>query len=208
MRSKIFLCFVIFLTLFFLSGCTKIEKKKNMENSTDKKAVIVIADEGFQDFEYSETRAVLEKAGIIITTADLKGDQAISKSGDTIKVDKKIEDIEIKDFDALIFIGGPGALEYVENKNVQQLVQQAISENKILGAICIAPEILAKAGVLSGKKATVWTDEFDKTSIDVLRANAAEYINQAVVADGRIITANGPSASSEFGQKIVELLNQ
>ena len=208
MRSKIFLCFAIFLTLFFLSGCAKIEKKKNMENSTDKKAVLVIADEGFQDFEYSETKAVLEKAGIAVTTADLKGDQAISKSGDTIKVDKKIEDIEIKDFDALVFIGGPGAAEYADNSSAHQLAKEAINENKILAAICIAPEILAKAGILSGKKATVWTDAFDKSSIDVLKTGGTEYINQAVVADGKIITANGPAASSEFGQKIVELLNQ
>ena len=83
-----------------------------------------------------------------------------------------------------------------------------MEKQKILAAICIAPAILAKAGVLEGKNATVWSSVLDKGPIKILEENGANYVEKDVVVDGNIITANGPQAASEFGRKIVEILKE
>ena len=77
-----------------------------------------------------------------------------------------------------------------------------------MAAICIAPEILAKAGVLKEKKATVWSSSIDQGPVEFLENEGAEHVEEPVVVDGKIITGNGPEAATEFGQKIVEVLRQ
>jgi len=68
---------------------------------------------------------------------------------------------------------------------------------------------LAKAGTLEGKKAAVWSSPLDKSAVKILKENGADYQKDSLVVDGKIITANGPGAAKEFGQKIVEgLTNQ
>jgi len=207
-KILILLTFVSIAVVF--SGCAKQEELSVMplELISKKRVVLIIAYQGFQDFEYSETRNVLEKAGADITVASSLKGEAQGKLGKKIEVDKTLEEIKAEDFDALIFIGGPGALEYVDDPLAHQLATQTVNQGKILGAICIAPEILAKAGVLKGRKATVWSSAIDRSPIELLKENGAEYVDQDVVVDKNIITGNGPSAASEFGRKIVDFLNQ
>jgi len=73
----------------------------------------------------------------------------------------------------------------------------------VLAAICLAPAILAKAGILKGKKATVWEGARNKVV-----AGGAAYREGPVVIDGKIITANGPSAAAQFGKSIKQLLEK
>ncbi len=75
-----------------------------------------------------------------------------------------------------------------------------------MGAICIAPTILAYAGVLEGKKATVWNQ--DGKQAEILTKNGAEFVDELVVVDGKIVTANGPPAAEAFGKKILEMLKE
>jgi len=72
--------------------------------------------------------------------------------------------------------------------------------------LCILPVILAKAGVLKGKKATVWSSLMDRVPVRILEENDAIYQEKSVVVDGKIITANGPAAAEEFAKAIVEVL--
>jgi len=105
----------------------------------------------------------------------------------------------------VIFIGGPGCLKNLDNEDSYKIAREAVSQDKVLGAICIAPTILAKAGVLSGKKATVWTNPMDKSAVKILKDNGAVFEQKSVVADGKIITGSGHEAAEEFGMKIVGL---
>jgi len=75
------------------------------------------------------------------------------------------------------------------------------NQNKIVSAICFAPVILANAGVLRGKKATVCG-----TEAKVIEDRGAQYMGPGVTVDGNIITGNAPKASKLFGQKINDLL--
>jgi protease I len=72
-------------------------------------------------------------------------------------------------------------------------------DGKVVGAICAAPVILAKAGLLKDKKATVYPDhEY------TLKQYGAIYTGEAVTVDGNIITGNGPESSRAFGQAVAK----
>ena len=209
MKFKAVSLLIIVLIAVSLSGCVKTKKQKKvmpLEISSQKKAVMVIAFKGFQDNEYSNTRHVLENANVKIVVVSSSKGEARGKLGQKVIISKTLDQVKLEDFDVLVFIGGPGALEYVNNSSALKLAQQTVKQNKILAAICIAPEILAKAGVLKGKRATVWSSLIDQTPIHVLKNGGAKYINEPVVVDKKIITGNGPEAALEFGEKIVEAL--
>jgi len=181
-----------------------LEETKNKEEGP--KVVLIIAFRGFQDQEYKDTKDSLEKNHIEVITMSSSIGEAEGKFGEKIKIEKTIEEINVNDFNAIVFIGGPGAQEYIDNKTAHKIAKESIEKGKILAAICIAPEILAKAGVLTDKKATVWSSSIDLEPIKLLEENKAIYSEEDVVVDGKIITANGPMAAKKFGEKIVETL--
>ncbi|MBU4511715.1 DJ-1/PfpI family protein [Patescibacteria group bacterium] len=177
-----------------------------MTDLTNKKILIIIAHQDYQDVEYGTPKGIFEGAGAKVTTASSEASPAQGKLGGTAQVDVVLQDVSAADFDAVIFVGGAGAVNYVGDPEASRIASEAIDQDKILGAICIAPTILAKAGVLQGKKATVWHASLEDDSIKQLQAGGAEFVEQDVVVDGNIITANGPGAAEEFGQKIVKAL--
>ena len=178
----------------------------NMSILDGKKAAIIIAFRGFRDEEYFVPKEILEKAGFEIKTASNQKGTAIGADGGEVEVDLLVSEIKTADFDAVIFIGGPGCLVSLDNENSYKVAQETVSQNKILAAICISPAILAKAGVLQGKKATVWSSIMDKSAVKTLEENGAVYQDELVVIDGKIITGNGPDAAKEFGEAIIKTL--
>jgi protease I len=177
--------------------------EKTLEN---KKIVMILAFRNFRDEEYFTPREVLERAGAQIKTASNQKGQALGADGGEINVDLLVSEINPAEFDAIVFIGGPGCLNALDNEESYKVVRETISQKKVLASICISPLILAKAGVLDGKRATVWSSSMDRSPINVLQERGAIYEDKNVVIDGKIITGNGPAAAQEFGEKIVELL--
>lgn len=171
-----------------------------------KKVLFVIAYKDFRDEEYFVLKEILGNAGVKIKTASNKIGQALGTEGGQAPVDFLVAEANLADFDAVIFIGGGGALENLDNEQAYRLIKETVKQNKILAAICIAPAILAKAGVLQNKKATVWTSPMDKSAVKILKKNGAVYQSQPVVVDDKIITADGPEAAAEFGKTIANLL--
>ena len=174
----------------------------------EKKVLMVVAFKNFRDIEYFLPKEILERNGVKVTTASNKKGQAQGADGKKTNVDLLISEVNSEDFDAVLFIGGPGCLENLDNEDSYRLAQKTVEKQKILGAICISPVILAKAGVLKGKKATVWSSPFDRQSIEILKENGAFFQDEKVVIDGKIVTANGPNSAQEFGQAILNLLIQ
>lgn len=171
-----------------------------------KKAALIIAFRNFRDEEYFVPKRVLEQARIEVSTASDSLGTAIGSLGGDTNVDILINKLTVDDFDAILFVGGSGALEHLDNEKSYQIAKETVKKNKILGAICVSPVILAKAGILQDKKATVWSSPLDKSSVKTLENQGAIYEAKSVVVDGKIITANGPAAAQEFGEKIAELL--
>jgi len=177
--------------------------EKVLEN---KKVVLIVAFRDFQGAEYLPVREALEKQGAQITVASNSLGTAIGMGGNEVKVDVLLEDVKPEEFDAVVFIGGSGVPSHLDNEKSYQIAKETIEKGKILGAICISPTILAKAGILQGKRATVWSSPLDKSPVKILEENGAIFEDKNVVVDGKIVTGNGPGAAQEFGEKIVELL--
>ncbi|MFQ6099494.1 MAG: DJ-1/PfpI family protein, partial [Armatimonadota bacterium] len=105
------------------------------------------------------------------------------------------------DYDAVVFVGGTGATEYFDDPTAHALAKQAAQSNRLTAAICLAPSILARAGLLQGKRATVYASE-----AATLEAKGADYTGAAVERDGNILTGEGPHAAKQFSQRLVEAL--
>ncbi|XOA42967.1 MAG: DJ-1/PfpI family protein [Candidatus Nealsonbacteria bacterium] len=174
----------------------------------NKRVVIIIAFRDFRDAEYFIPLEILERAGLEVKTASNKKGVAIGADGGEVNIDLLLSDINIANFDAVIFIGGPGCLASLDNEESYKIAKEIVSQNKILASICISPVILAKAGILKGKKATVWSSSLDKKAVKILEEKGAIYKADSVVIDGNIITANGPVAAEDFGKIIVKLLTE
>lgn len=182
------------------------EEKTMPENLENKKIALIIAFKDFRDEEYFVPREVFEETGAEIKTVSTQMGKAIGADGGEAEVDLEIEDLKVSDFDAIVFIGGPGMVKNIDSQPHQRIAKETVAAGKILAAICISPAILAKSGVLSGKKATVWSSPMDKSAVKILQENGADYQEEPVVIDGKIVTASGPAAAEEFAKKIVELL--
>ncbi|MBM3252257.1 MAG: DJ-1/PfpI family protein [Candidatus Omnitrophica bacterium] len=164
-----------------------------------KKVVMIIASNGFRDEEFKVPHLVLEENGAEVKIASSSLDEARGILGTKVKPDILIKNINVADYDAIIFVGGAGSQEYWDDPIAHKIAKEAIKENKILAAICIAPITLANAGVLKGRKATVWLSEVKR-----LKSKGVIYLDETVVQDGNIVTANGPTAASSFADKILE----
>jgi protease I len=171
-----------------------------------KKIAMIIAFQDFRDEELFIPRSIFLAEGAEVKIVSTKKGKAIGVFGGVIDVDLTLEELNVSEFGAIVFVGGAGAAKYVNDEKCHQIARKAVSQEKILGAICIAPAILARAGVLKGKKATVWSSNLDKSAIKILKEEGADYQKDSVVADGKIITANGPVAARKFGEAIVRLL--
>lgn len=164
-------------------------------------AVMVIAPHNFQDQELGVTRAVLTRGGVQVTVASTRLETCTGMQGTRVKPDLLLKDVKVEDFDAVIFIGGSGASHYFDHAAAHNLARQALAQGKVVAAICIAPVTLARAGLLQGKKATV----YPSGKSDLERA-AATYTAAPVTVDGKVITASGPAAAAAFGQAILQAL--
>ncbi len=204
----LFLLFLIFLGGFFILKKEKLEKIpkeggeiKEMETQTLGKVLMVLAPKNFRDEEYQKPRQVLEEAGFEIEVASKGVSEAEGTFGAKAEVDKDISQINVDDYLGVVFVGGTGAAIYFEDQNALSLAKTAFEKGKVVGAICIAPSILANAGILQGKKATAFSSEEGN-----LTAKGAQYTGELVTVDGKIITANGPQVAEEFGREIVDKL--
>lgn len=165
------------------------------------KALMVVAPKNFRDEEFFEPKTILEKAGVEVEVASKGVSEAKGMFGKTTPVDKDITEVSVDNYEVIIFVGGSGSSVYFNDPAALNLAKKAYEKHKVIGAICIAPSILANAGLLEGKKATAFSSEAEN-----LKSKGAQYTGRDVSVDGNIITASGPQAASEFGQKIVRTL--
>mgnify|MGYP001085956811 CR=1 FL=1 len=164
------------------------------------KNIAVLLAEGFEEIEALTVVDILRRAEencemVSVDKIDVKGAHNI-----IVKADKIIND-EIKNYDLIVLPGGmPGAKNLRDNEKVIELVKHFNEENKLIGAICAAPIVLAKADIIAGKKITSYPGYENEL-------NKGTYIEDAtVVVDGNIVTSRGPATAIEFSYKLLELL--
>jgi len=195
---------LILLGFFILSSHNNEYNLQRDYNLMGKKVLMVIAPGEFRDEEYFKPKEILENAGVEITTASIKEGEFTGMLGAKVYA-KSLDDINLDDYDGIIFVGGIGVAKhgYFENEKILNLARYFYEKGKIVGAECIAPMILAKAGILKDKSATIWKDA---ELIEEFKSLGVNYVDKSVVVDGKIITGNGPTAAEEFGKKYLELL--
>ncbi|MBD3208770.1 MAG: hypothetical protein GF370_04995 [Candidatus Nealsonbacteria bacterium] len=172
------------------------------------RVVFVIAFRDFRDPEYFIPRQILEEGGAEVKTASDKKGLAIGAEGGEAEIDFLVSEVTVEEFDGVIFVGGPGCLDHLDNNESYELAEETVQKGKLLASICISPVILAKAGVLEGKKATVWSSEMNKQGVKKLKEQGAEYLDEPVVEDEGVITACGPSAAKQFGKAVLSALTE
>lgn len=170
----------------------------------EKKVVFIVANEGYQPIEYNLPKKLLEQAGITVLTASNRLAPAIAKDGSTTPVDYLIKDIPTDTINGLFIVGGPGTIENLNTPELHRIIKDAATKKMNIGAICIAPRILAQAGVLTNKQATGWDEDNELTGI--FKKYNVHYKQQDVVRDENILTATGPEAAREYGQQIISML--
>lgn len=164
------------------------------------KALLIIAQQGYQDKELEGTATGLTDAGFEIVLASKEEGYCEGKLGGTQQASIAMRDVKVSEYDRIAFIGGPGAAALAEDPDALKIANDAYRADMPLGAICIAPTILAKAHVLDGKRATVWNADGKQASL--LEQYGAEFTDESVTIDGKIVTGNGPDAAEEFGRTI------
>lgn len=162
--------------------------------------VVVPLAEGFEEIEFSTIVDILRRAGIDVTVAGLKEGVIDGAHGVRITPDTQLDKVSADDFDAIILPGGyPGFVNLGDSEKVLKLVKEMHDRNKYVTAICGAPSVLAKAGVIQGKRATIYPGMEDTLT-------GAQPSDERVVVDGKIITSRGPGTAMEFAIKLVEVL--
>ncbi len=165
--------------------------------------LMIIAPERFRDEELFVSKDFLEEKGHKIRIASKIVGECYGSRGGSIKSELYLSDVKTEDYNAIVFIGGGGSKIYFNDLEAISIAKNAYDQGKIVAAICLAPVILANAGILKGKNATVVGTE-SKTIIE----KGAYYTGPGVTSDSRIVTGNAPKATLLFAQKINDLLNK
>ncbi len=169
------------------------------------KLLVAVAPERFRDEELSEPMKIFKAKGIETVIGSTKTGECMGMIGDRIEATVVFEDVAAADFDGIMIVGGIGSQDFFWNsQELIGLVKDFYENQKVVAAICLSPAVLALAGILKGKKATVFTSP---ASTYAMKEGGASLQNDPVVVDGKIITANGPTAAKAFGEAIVTVLN-
>ncbi len=169
-----------------------------------KRVLAVIAPTGFRDEELEQPKQILEAEGAEVEVASTVDGTCSGMLGAKVKPDLTISKAQASEYDAVIVVGGVGSSEHLwDNTELHSILKRAAESGKVIGGICLSGAVLARAGVLDGKQATVHQTP---QALEELKKAGARYVAKDVVTDGNLVTAEGPAAAKEFGRKLAERL--
>ena len=160
------------------------------------KALVPLAS-GFEELEAVTIIDVLRRGGVEVTVAALEATPVTGSHAITIAADALLDAVDVESFDAVVLPGGPAAKRLRDDARVRSIVQSAAQAGKLVAALCAAPIALEAAGVLAGKRATVYPGN---------ELPSAQRVDERVVVDGNIVTSRGPGTALEFSLALVEKL--
>ena len=165
--------------------------------------VLLLLANGFEEIEALGTADVLRRMGVEVTLAGMTDLQVAGSHNMPVVCDALFDKVNTAEFDGVILPGGlPGATNLYDDERVINLLINFAAENKITAAICAAPMVLDKAGLLENRSFTMYPAE---DLYKYLRDNKRPQ-SDLVVADGKVITGKGPGATFKFAAAIAEAL--
>jgi protease I len=165
--------------------------------------LMIIPPERFRDEELFQTSEELASGGYTIVIASTRKGICPGSRGGQAQAEITLGEVRPEEYAAVVYVGGGGSKLLFHNPLAQEIAREFSQNGKVVAAICLAPVILAKAGLLHGKRATV-----AGTEAKTIEDQGAVYTGPGVTVDGNIITANAPKASRLFGKSIVAALNR
>ena len=161
------------------------------------KAALFLTD-GFEETEALTTVDILRRGEVGVTTISLTGREMVNgKHGVTVRADATFDKAHGETFDMLVIPGGTTA--YTEHEGLLDMVKRYDREKKHLAAICAAPAVFGKVGILQGKKAVCYPGMESWLTGAVIGESIVE-------TDGHITTSKGPATAVFFALSLVEIL--
>ncbi len=153
--------------------------------------IAVLLPEGFEEVEAMTIIDVLRRGKQDVTVIALNDDITV-KSAQNVKViaDITLGAVDFQEYGMLVMPGGPGADNYLGHDKVKEAAKEFLNNpDKLMGAICAAPNILGQWNLLNGRKVTVYP---------TMEVRGAEVIKRKAIMDGNLITGAGPGAAADF----------
>ena len=164
--------------------------------------VLVPLAQGCEELEAVTIVDVLRRAGITVVTAGLNEQPVRASRGVVLVPDTHLDQVMERAFDMMVLPGGiPGSDHLNEDPRVHQLLKRLSKEGKYTAAICAAPKVLARAGLLEDKSATAYPGV-----LQPLQLSNTHLMDTAVVKDDKVITSRGPGTAMDFALTLVETL--
>jgi protease I len=168
------------------------------------KVLIAIPPEKFRDEELMLPVTVFQEAGVKYELVSTHVGVVMGVLGKKAKVNRTFEDILLKGIDeyfALMIVGGPGTMVHLwNNTHLHELARIFNTKGKVVAAIDNGPIVIAKAGLLKKKEATVVPGQ----TIREMMIDDAIIVNKPIVYKDKIVTANGHEVANEFAKLIVQ----
>ena len=162
--------------------------------------VIILLADGFEELEALSPLDILMRAGHEVKTVGITGMEARGTHGVTVKCDLSPEEVDISSVDLAIFPGGmPGALNLDASPFTDEVIESVISRGGRLAAICAAPLVFGRRGLVNGKRATCFPG-FEG------ELRGAIITDAPVVTDGNITTGRSFDAAFAFGEELAGLM--
>ncbi len=168
------------------------------------KILFVIASDRFIDMGYTVPKKILEEQGVECLTASTIHGTCYGMHGEIVESDLSFTEVNPADFDGIVIDGGIGCQDELwRNEKLIDITNKIGVSGKLAAAICLAPVILAEAGLLAGKKATCLQTP---ATLRVLTLDKAEIVQDKVAIDGSVVTAQTPFDAEEFGRAILSVI--
>lgn len=202
---KTFLVLVVFYILTCGGGNkdASIEPEENRDLKLVQSILIVVAPQDFKDEEFKESYDLFTKSGAKVMVASTDTLPVKGMDGMVLEPDIKLEHVFVDSFDVLVVIGGTGCALLWDNSTLHGIIRAFNDANKTIAAICIAPLVLARAGILKGVEVT----SFPSVKDDIGKCGGLS-IDKDVVVCKNIITGSGPKASKSFAETILNELTE
>ncbi len=163
------------------------------------KKVLVPFAEGFEEVEAVTVVDILRRGGVDVVTASLAGPLVTGAHGMRIEADRILSEVLEEEYDAIILPGGgKGTENLMESEPLKERLRRQKDAGRLVAAICAAPMVLDEAGVITGEEVTCYP-----TCAQQMHCRVE---NVPVIADGNIITGQGPGAALLFSLVILQHL--
>ncbi|MGB5849328.1 MAG: DJ-1/PfpI family protein [Ignavibacteriaceae bacterium] len=173
-----------------------------MQNHITQNSILIfLSANSFSEEEYLIIRKVFIKAGKRIFITSDSHSVCSGDNGLKVKADTDFYNVNDKNFSAVVLIGGKGSKDYWDNETLHKIVRNFQGAGKIVAAICSAPIILARAGLLSKIPATCWYE--DKNELINL---GIEYKDRSIIAENAVVTADGPRSAEQFAETVLNMI--